>query len=1201
MCSKITGNKFHNNFRAELNFKLLPLNTDFPVSKPRRTSYDWYNPKGILKRNWLAKHLTTLPAVAVLFQELEWSDPQWTEKQLQCASNLRQIRNLLQGRENRLMLVLIQQSTGPNDDQLVAERIATLTSNCDITSKMLFVLPCADQVMNYVLQLESTFKEHALAYYGLMIRIIRSHRDQLTPTHQPLLVRHQFKLGILFELQQDQNTALKHYRQGYGLIEEIRIIETNCVEVKTVAGFFNYKICRLMFKQNMPREAITQFKNHIERYRSRSGFRELQFEHHTWMSTQYVAFAELFIEAVKAGLPALQTQHPGKYYYKAAEHMGRRKEAFLEAMALPLSPSDSVPLTGTLHSDFFGVRTIINGDAVGAETQVIRLLQEQERLYNHSGAIITLLGQAMAQFKLYKCLRFRKKLAVDMAEEYFKIGDYSKALTLYSLMLSDYRPDKWFTIFSGILMKTLRSAFLAASAVDFISCSIEALSPNILIEKNERIQILENLWKVLHGIPPISQQQLVPEVKTKWDTSLSALKSPVPVDLDKLNDILECKATFVKDKIKCDERFQLHAFIQNLTEIPLKVRRFTATLWDTKTFFRLLGLKYREHNGEELPFMEVSHEILLEPGGCYQIEFESTATVAENVELQIMRLEMDMGSDKNWVTLSTSNSINRPRMFKDNFFKRDKLQLVPVTATCYVTPTFHVSTQTKQPEQPMLVNEYYRLLVRITNNFDLCLQAVGISITVPQSLRNRVFLTTDLGDSMQKLSSSIQIDIGDLQMQGVSDITYYLISLVEGSIELRQKVWYQVDAQQEINVPNTSATLDSPTSGAEVKPNIVPKKFHNTHDIKIEYLDGAVKKIKEDTIVVACVEEISFNARFYTLSRQALMRAYGGEDFILRVNMDVKAPVDISILDFYFISDHNISEKWRKNNEKIKAGQLSQGTRLEDVMILRPERCTNDWLSKSDYLSKTSNEFVNRRRKISSTIQTSQPEVAPPTIENIGKNLLAGKIAVEDVASLSSTGSTRSKAEDKNILITKTIYNNAVDSLHPTQNYRNGFINQNATRSGIVAAGPIDSKKIIFGYYCVRWKRVGSTNVNESKFVVAGVDVVDPPLNIYCYFEKEIYAKVPVNFKITLKNPTSRIINLLVTLNSAVNFMYAGHRVVSSQATFKSLILNSLTCHLTILAQYYDIFSLFIRFKFQSLPTQSRLGTVTGITIGIYE
>lgn len=108
-----------------------------------------------------------------------------------------------------------------------------------------------------------------------------------------------------------------------------------------------------------------------------------------------------------------------------------------------------------------------------------------------------LLGQAMAQFKMYKCLRFRKKLAVDMAEEYLKIGDHSKALTLYSLMLSDYRVDRWFSVFSEVLSKTLRSAYMSASVVDFITCSIESLSPKITIGAAERLVIFDNLWRVL--------------------------------------------------------------------------------------------------------------------------------------------------------------------------------------------------------------------------------------------------------------------------------------------------------------------------------------------------------------------------------------------------------------------------------------------------------------------------------------------------------------------------------------------------------------------------------------------------------------------------------------------------------------------------------------------------------------------------------
>lgn len=61
----------------------------------QRTSYDWYVPKGILKTNWLSKHLTEVPAVAVLFVDLDWDSPQWTEKRLECANKLEILRFVL--------------------------------------------------------------------------------------------------------------------------------------------------------------------------------------------------------------------------------------------------------------------------------------------------------------------------------------------------------------------------------------------------------------------------------------------------------------------------------------------------------------------------------------------------------------------------------------------------------------------------------------------------------------------------------------------------------------------------------------------------------------------------------------------------------------------------------------------------------------------------------------------------------------------------------------------------------------------------------------------------------------------------------------------------------------------------------------------------------------------------------------------------
>lgn len=58
----------------------------------QRTSYEWYIPKGIVKTGWMNKHLNLVPALVVLFYELDWDDPQWKEKQSECATKVEIVR-----------------------------------------------------------------------------------------------------------------------------------------------------------------------------------------------------------------------------------------------------------------------------------------------------------------------------------------------------------------------------------------------------------------------------------------------------------------------------------------------------------------------------------------------------------------------------------------------------------------------------------------------------------------------------------------------------------------------------------------------------------------------------------------------------------------------------------------------------------------------------------------------------------------------------------------------------------------------------------------------------------------------------------------------------------------------------------------------------------------------------------------------------
>ena len=105
------------------------------------------------------------------------------------------------------------------------------------------------------------------------------------------------------------------FPQAYNLLMEVRATDTNIVEVKTVAGFINYKVCRLAFKLHLPRDAINQFRRHMDIFQLKVGASNLAFEHSAWQAEQCKTFAEIFDEAIRtAGLPAIQTQHPGLYF-----------------------------------------------------------------------------------------------------------------------------------------------------------------------------------------------------------------------------------------------------------------------------------------------------------------------------------------------------------------------------------------------------------------------------------------------------------------------------------------------------------------------------------------------------------------------------------------------------------------------------------------------------------------------------------------------------------------------------------------------------------------------------------------------------------------------------------------------------------------------------------------------------------------------
>lgn len=358
-------------------------------------------------------------------------------------------------------------------------------------------------------------------------------------------------------------------------------------------------------------------------------------------------------------------------------------------------------------------------------------------------------------------------------------------------------------------------------------------------------------------------------------------------------------------------------------------------------------------------------------------------------------------------------------------------------------------------------------------------------------------------------------------MHASNAIQYFVVSLCEGNIDLTQRVWYQVDHIQTTSVPQ-NIVVESPVhkpATTALAPNV---KRANHCNLNIEYLPngGGVRKYREDIVIIPCVEEFSVRGRFYTLNKQSLSRALRDEDFLLRVDIDVKASCSLDILDMFFISDQNISERPYIKQRKKFGFSHTKGQKLRDIKMLRPLHNTAHWLRQTDVhqsAGQPKSIAWHRRESVPRiSLVDPPPHVSPTTKkEDPFKTNLLSKIPINstiidssstamssslvmnrsaiDGKSNSDVGTTFHESNSVNDLmgvavvdnptvraLVKIVYNKAIDSFVLTDHCK-GFLKEKAIAESSGMSWPV------FGVYCIRWRRTGSRDENESKFVIQGI------------------------------------------------------------------------------------------------------------------
>ncbi|XP_045777774.1 trafficking protein particle complex subunit 11 [Maniola jurtina] len=821
--------------RASVKFKLLNNTFEFPVVKPKRNSYEWYIPKGILKKNWIPKRVSLIPAVVVIFYDMEWNDPQWNEKIIECASRVQSIRAAVEGHATRVAVVVVQSglSPPPSEYMLGAERAQALCSACEIQSKSLFVLPHSDHLMGYIVRLENAFYDIAQNYYHHETKNIKQHRDHLNKTtHQYLFVRHQFKLGFLNELKQDLSTAHKHYMHAYNNLLETRQVDTNIHEIRTVAGYINYKLCKLLFALNLARDAIAQLKSHIERYKNRIGPTELLFEHYAWIARQYSAFGELFDEAISLGLPAIQSQHPGFYYQQAAQFTAKRRQAMrsvcCEALQYPPPPD---PMEGIV--EFYGQRPWRPGRLSAdphdpqKEQAAVLALQYNERVFNHSAMIISFLGSAITQFKTFHSPRMRKQLVVEMANEYYYCADYGKALTLLTHMLWDYRREKWWFLASHVLSRALQCAYLSAKIQDYIQLSIEALSKHIQVPNNDKDRIFRNVMSVLNlNIPapepdlPASSQSRALEL---WQMAVEKEPLTVVIDMVNISSFLEVKTKFKQSKYRLDDTIEVELFVRLTYNTTLAVKAALLTI-------------VAHAETIEIPILdEGNSHVKLEGGKVkrFLCQFKCNPhDIGSNLSIKNVSFILDSERRRKIVMnfKVEDNKSLEPTVHPEllHFILSPKSDyeydcIVPLTSTSITSRECRLSLGIDNAV-PALQGEWFPTTFTVMNNEDSQVYDMTIALSLLSSPDNPnpetvTELSSKHGDPQPQ---PLKFQVGNVDKASTYTNTFYLKTNRTATATVQLRVSYNIDFQE---TPKLECLKDFTTKITVIKPFEVATNF----------------------------------------------------------------------------------------------------------------------------------------------------------------------------------------------------------------------------------------------------------------------------------------------------------------------------------------------------------------------------------------
>ncbi|RXM28072.1 Trafficking protein particle complex subunit 11 [Acipenser ruthenus] len=856
--------------RVPISFKILPGDHEYPKCRTKRTSYEWYIPKGILKTGWMNKHLNLVPALVVVFYELDWDEAQWKEKQSECATKVEIVRTSLQGRNTKVAVVLIQKKTPlpPGEDLIASERAAALCNACDLSGKSLFVLPHTDHLVGYIIRLENAFYEHSQTYYYAEIRRVKSHKEFLNKT--------------------------------------------------------THQICRLCFQHNTPLDAIAQFRKHIDLCKKKIGSAELAFEHAAWMSKQFQSFGDLFDEAIKLGLTAIQTQNPGFYYQQAAYYAQEWKQqanqlCYHDPFISYPSPDPLETSTGSL--DFYGQRPWRQGhqsiDPPDPEKEKggILALQCKERDVLHSELIIALLSNAVAQFKKYKCPRMKSHLMVQMGEEYYHAKDYTKALKLLDYVMCDYRTERWWTLLTSILTTALKCSYLMGQN--------ECPEPEPDCDSSA-VMAAQNLWA---------------------DRVSLAGSNDFTIEVQDYVPFVQCKAKFLSPSFHVDIPVQLHVYLKTDCPHPIRFSKLSVS-FNNQEYNQYCVV---EEPCQSTDFLEPSAQgnMCLVPRKTRKYTFKFVARTEDvGKKIEITAVDLMLGSENgrfvfiNWRgaggdAASTQEALQATRSFKrrprlpENEVAWDAVSIQANTMVISRVPRISVQLH---HESPALTNEMYCMVVSIQSQEDTVAKDVkltaGLKPGQDANLTQTTYVTLNGSEMCDDSHPALlpDISIGELQPGQKVEKSLYIRCETTGTRIFLVHVSYAVETTVEDKEIVCKCHKDETVNIETVVPFDVAVKFVSSKQWISWNLKWNKVQFNKHVFVTDDLNDYTFVEVMHVIIRVVLQTGEGASECFCLTCPPVASGANGVALGCYVIS-------WKRKSARENVPVVSTVITLPHVIV----------------------------------------------------------------------------------------------------------------------------------------------------------------------------------------------------------------------------------------------------------------------------